>query len=184
VTVTATGASSGAAFTLEVLGRAGEPIQVLAPDGLVLQPVRQDPRPVRAGAAGGLTASMVGFCLEYHKPPPPKGMVYQVAPESIQKRFQSMRSILRAGRALKDAGLLNPDSDPETYATFVQQWALWTRLEGWNFNQFTNELLDRTRKNVESAGVRWTDVMRDGIRDAARNRFNDILAVLLEARGE
>ncbi|MCC7416018.1 MAG: hypothetical protein IT176_02670 [Acidobacteria bacterium] len=182
VTVVATGSSSGPAFTLEVLGRAGEPVQVRAPDGLVLQPVRQGNAPRPAGAGSGrLSALLTGFCLDYGKPPPPAGVTYQVAPESLQQRHRALRSILRAGRALKDAGLLNPDSDPESYATFVQQWALWTRLEGWNFSQFTNQFLAYTRRNVESSGARWTDVMRDGIRDAARNRFDDILAVLLEA---
>jgi hypothetical protein len=181
ISVTATGASSGDALTLQVVGPEGEAMQVVAPDGLVLQAVRQAASRPAARDARAVTAAVTGFCLDYHKPPPPAGAVYQVAPQALQERFRSLNSVLQAGRALSRAGLLHPDSDPRDYATFVQQWALWTRIEGWDFETFTNELLDRTRRNAENAGARWTDQMRDAVRGAARNRFNDILSVLLEA---
>ncbi len=187
VSVTATGESSGAAFTLEVLGRGGNPIQVLAPEGLVLQPVRQNAPPSApsanaAPAPGSLTATVTGFCLDFHKPPPPAGLVYQVAPESVQRRFQSMRSVLQAAESLNTSGLLGANADAAGYAGFVKQWSLWTKLEGWNFNQFSTELLNRTRENAQNAGVRWTNEMAGAVRGAARGRYDDVLSVLLEAR--
>ena len=87
------------------------------------------------------------------------------------------------GRLLVEAGLLNPDSDPASYATFVQQWALWTKLEDWNEGDFTREFINHTRRNVEDAGQEFTDPMRDALEGAAPNRFNDILTVLVEAEG-
>jgi hypothetical protein len=128
-------------------------------------------------------APMTGFCLEYDKPPPPQGTLYQVAPANVQQQFQPMRDVLRAGRALAEAGLLNPDSDPGAYATFIQQWAVWSRLEGWDLNEFTREFVDRTRQNVANLGGQWTNQMADVLRNAAPNRYNDILAVLVESEG-
>jgi hypothetical protein len=191
VSLVATGASSGDAFNIEVIDPSGRPLRVVAPDGLVLQPIRQSgnrPAPSSAaGAAAGAAAAadpaskIVGYCLEYLKPPPPKDALYQVASSALQQKYAPMRRILEAGRALTDAGLLKPDSDPAAYATFIQQWALWTKLENWNFDEFSREFVDRTRKNVANLGRQWTPAMDAALKTAAPNRFNDIMAVLLEA---
>ena len=185
ISVVATGASSGEVFELQVLGPSGEPTQIVAPDALVLQPIRPGAGQPLSPEAGRQveTAPMTGFCLEYDKPPPPQGTLYQVAPANVQQQFQPMRDVLRAGRALAEAGLLNPDSDPGAYATFIQQWAVWSRLEGWDLNEFTREFVDRTRQNVANLGGQWTNQMADVLRQAAPNRYNDILAVLVESEG-
>jgi hypothetical protein len=184
LSLVATGASSGDVLTLEMIDAGGAPVQVVAPDGLVLQAV--GPGAVSRGSSAGgssMATPVTGFCLEYQKLPPPADTVYQVAPEAVQQRYRPMRSILEAGRLLVEAGLLNPDSDPASYATFVQQWALWTKLEDWNEGDFTREFINHTRRNVEDAGQEFTDPMRDALEGAAPNRFNDILTVLVEAEG-
>jgi hypothetical protein len=181
----ATGASSGDAFNIQVVDPSGEPVRVVAPDGLVLQPIRQTGNRAAtqapAAAAADPASKVVGYCLEYLKPPPPKDALYQVAPDALQQKYAPMRRILEAGRALVEQGLLKPDSDPAAYATFIQQWALWTKLENWNFSEFAREFVDRTRKNVENMGRQWTPAMDAALKTAAPNRFNDIMAVLLEA---
>jgi hypothetical protein len=183
LSVVANGNSSGEAFELQVLSPTGETTQIVAPDGLVLQAVRRGAGEALRATAGQTLqrASMTGFCLEYEKPPPPADTIYQVAPQDLQQRYGPMRSVLRAGRAVAEAGGLNPDSNPLAYATAIQQWALWTRLEDWNLREFTDEFVEYTKKQVEDAGTRWTDQMRDLLRNAAPNRFNDITTVLQEA---
>ena len=152
---------------------------LLAPGTLV--------RVVEAGqqTGGGVvtTTAMTGFCLEYDKPQPMEGTLYQVAPESLQQQFQPMRKLLEAGRKLAEDGLPNPDSEAGAYGTFIQQRSLWTKLKDWDLGEFTREFIDRTKKNVENLGGDWTNAMRDALRDAAPNRFNDITAVLLAAEG-
>jgi hypothetical protein len=162
----------------------GNPIEIVAPDGLVLQAVRQGA--VRAAAQSGqpvISTPVIGFCLEYLKPPPPPGTIYQVAPEAVQQRYRAIRPVLEAGRALADAQMFRPDSDPDTYATFIRQWAVWTRLESWDEAAFTREFVAHTRRNVEDAGQVFTEVMRDTLEGAAPHRFMDILVVLVEADG-
>ena len=183
--IVATGASSGEAFILETLSPTGAAMQVVAPDGLVLQAVSQGAgqRVSQTGGGTVATTAMTGFCLEYDKPQPTEGTLYQLAPESLQQQFQPMRKLLEAGRSLAENGLLNPDSEAGAYGTFIQQWSLWTKLKDWDLGEFTREFIDRTKKNVENLSGEWTNAMRDALRDAAPNRFNDITAVLLAADG-
>lgn len=183
VSIVSSGLSSGDAFELQVLDPDGESADVLAPDGLVLQAVRQGAgRALRSAASDAVRrVTMTGFCLEFHKPPPPVDTIYQVASPQLQQRYAPIRAVLRAGTALADAGRFHPDSDPAAYATSIRQWSLWTRLEDWDLGEFTREFVDYTRRNVEANGARWTDQIRDVVRAAAPNRFTDITAVLEEA---
>jgi hypothetical protein len=185
ISLVATGASSGEVFKLVMPNVAGAPRHIVAPDGLVLQPIRQGavrPAAQQAGAPAK-QETVTGFCLDYLKPPPPKGMQYQVAPEAVQKKFEPMRKILEAGRQLADAGVFKPDSNPADYATFIRQWALWTKLNRWDLNAFTREFISRTKKNVENLGRKWTGEMEAALKKAAPNRYFDIMAVLAEAEG-
>jgi hypothetical protein len=181
ISLVATGASSGEVFELAVPNRPDAPRHIVAPDGLVVQSIRQPAGTV--AQQGGARQAVTGFCLDYQKPPPPKNMLYQVAPEAVQKKFEPMRKILEAGRDLAQAGALKPDSNPADYATFIRQWALWTRLNNWDMDAFTREFVARTRKNVENVGRRWNADMEAALKSAAPNRYWDILAVLAEAEG-
>jgi hypothetical protein len=183
VSVVATGASSGEVFELQVLNPSDEPLQIASPEGLVLQPIRRGAaRPVAETAGRPVaTTRLTGYCLDYAKPPPPAGMLYQVAPEPVQQRYRSMRRLLEAGRSLAQAGVLNPDSEAGAYATFISQWALWTKQHGWDLPAFTREFIDRTRKNLASMGRPWSPDAEALLEQVAPNRFADILAVLLEA---
>ena len=179
LSIVATGASSGEAFFLEVLTPDGRQMQVMAPAGLVLQAVRAgSTRRVSEAVPAVDTVAMIGFCLEYPKPPPPAGMLYQVAPAAVQELYRPLRQVLEAGRRLAEQGLLNPDSDPEAYATFIQQWALWTQLEGWDLESFTREMVTHARKNIEDGGVEWVAEIEAALTGAAPNRFQDIQTVL------
>jgi hypothetical protein len=181
ISLVATGASSGEVFQMVLHNPSG---QVVAPDGLVVQPIRQGAvAPATQRAGGAPPQPVTGYCLDYHKPPPPKGMFYRPAPDAVQRRFQPMRKILEAGRALAESGAFKPDSNPADYATFIRQWALWTRLNNWDLNAFTREFIARTRKNVENLGRQWNTEMEAALKAAAPNRYWDILAVLAEAEG-
>jgi len=181
--VVATGESSGEAFELQLVTDGEQPMRVLAPDGLVLQPVLEGAgRALQAGSNEVMDRfPLVGFCLEFAKPPPLPGTEFQVAPQEVQQSYSSLREVLRAGRELADAGLLNPDSDPLGYAASIRQWAVWTRLESWDLPTFTGEFVDYTRKLAEARGVAWSEANAATLRRAAPNRFNDILNVLAEA---
>jgi len=180
--VVANGESSGEAFELQVLSDGDEPIRVLAPDGLVLQAIREGAATALDPAAGQLDRfPLIGFCLEYAKPPPTPGTMFQVAPRALQDQYRALRAVLRAGRELAAAGRLNPDSEPSAYATSIRQWALWTRLEGWDQDQFTDQFVAHTKKNAEANNIEWTSAFADAMRRRAPNRFEDILAVLQEA---
>jgi hypothetical protein len=96
----------------------------------------------------GLASTQVradGYCLEFLREPPPAGTLYRVAGEDVQKRFQAMRSILRAARSLMDDGALAPDSDPEQFHSMVQ-WALWSKERGFDPGSFVDAFAARRRR--------------------------------------
>lgn len=183
LSLVATGRASGEVFRLEVLDAGNEAPELVAPDGLVLEPI--DPRSLRGASvpAGKATERhpVVGYCLDFVKPPPAAGMLYRVAPRAVQEQFRPLRAVLRAGRQLADAGRLHPDSNPQTYAEFVRQWAVWTQVEQWDAQEFTEKFVARTKENAERSKQRWTPSMAQQLRAAAPNRWRDIRQVLDEA---
>jgi len=178
----ANGASSGEALELQVFDPSGKVKNVAMREGIALEPLEKtSARPVAEAAPKGVkvvSKPITIYCAEYSKAPPEPGMQYRIAPRSIQQQYASARPVLLAGRKLAAAGMLHPDSNPKAYVDSVRQYALWTKLEGWNQQQFTDHFVERTRKNAEALHVQWTPQMENALRNAAPGRWKDISRVL------
>jgi hypothetical protein len=185
VSLVATGASTGAVFQLQAVNATDEPVELTADDALVVQPVQP-------GALKPLAATVkdtrvhvdtvMGYCADFAKPPPPPGTSYRVAEPAIQQRLRPLRHVLKAGRELADAGRLHPDSEPKGYADSVTQWAIWSQTEGWDEAAFGREFVERTKKNVVDLKKPWSKALEQAVRSAIPNRWRDITMVLDEAR--
>jgi hypothetical protein len=186
-TIEALGVSSGEAFTIEISGSGADAVDLSAA-GVVVEPlppkVGQAVRKEFAALTKGtptLRLPADGYCLEFLREPPPEGTMFRVAGPEVQKKFQPMRSILRAARQVLDAGGLTPDSDPEQYFHSIAQWALWTREQGFDAKSFGEAFFERTRKNFEAAGQAWTKPIQETVRALVPNRWKDVERILREA---
>ena len=177
VAIVATGASTGDAFRLQVIGGSG-PGRLLAPDGLVLEPLGVAAPLPRESAAGTTVRNLPGFCAEFSKDPPPPGTMYRVADSRLQQRFKEMRQLLRTTDDLAAASRLHPDSDPREYYDFVKQWAVWTRAERWSARQFGERFIERTKKNLAEMKEPWTSALEREVRALVPGRWGDIQAVI------
>jgi hypothetical protein len=181
VSLVATGATSGAVMQLQALNEGGTPVRLFSGEALVVRPVSKG-TPVAARAKAGLhTRSLTGFCLDFAKPPPPPGTVYELATGDAQRQFRPLARLLRAGRAMEQAGAFHPDSDPAAYADSIRQWSLWTHLSGWSAEQFADAFVKRTRENVEQVKKQWTPEMEAAVRAASTGRWKDIQEMLARA---
>jgi hypothetical protein len=164
----------------------GKVKKIAVPEGTVLEPVKPgSAQPVSRGSGGGthlLTKQLTAYCLEFTKLPPDEGMLYRIAPQPTQDRYKPILSVLHAGRMLAASGKLHPDSDPAEYADAIRQYALWSRLENWGEQEFTNEFLEHTKKNAQSMQVKWTKQMEQAILSLAPGRWRDISMVLDSAQ--
>jgi hypothetical protein len=182
VALIATGNSTGRVFRLQALNGGSLPISVSAPDGLVLQPIKQAARSAVEKLDSKIPgADITGYCLDFGKLPPTSGTLYRVADEQMQQRFAPLAGVLRAERKLAAAGLLHPDSDPAAYGESIRQWALWSRIEHFDLKDFEQHFIQYTRKNLEGAGQKWSGDLERGVRQLAGNRWQDITAVWSEA---
>ena len=166
-------------------GLAGQAIQMLAPDGLVLQPLTEQAAqalPQIPQISDNLVQQLVGFCLDFAKPPPTAGTQYQVAPQSLQQQFQPFHQVMNTAQRLNEFGLLNPDSNPLGYLNFVQQWSLWSMIEEWDQAGFASNFIEHTRKAVEAAGGNWDQQALGVLQDAIPGRWQDIQRVIEVAR--
>jgi hypothetical protein len=177
---TATGRSSGQALTLGIVNRLGNPIDVIIPDGLVLQPLKKAASEAMAKLMKNATTHLpvTAHCLDFPKLAPLPGQAFRIAPKDIQDRYKSMRSVLTSVRDLHHADQLEPDSNPDGYRDFIAQWSLWTRGQKWNAAGFTSAFIDKAKKNVEANGRKWTREMEDLTRKSAPGRWRDIGKVL------
>lgn len=203
MSVIATGQSSGNVFDVFAAalggggGRGGEgrggrgrggagAFDLLAPDGLVLQPLAEQAQQAVQQAVpqvpGNLVKQLVGFCLDFAKPPPDAGAPYQIAPQSLQQQFRPLRHVMNTAQRLNDLGLLNPDSEPGGYLNFVKQWSLWSMMEQWDQAGFARAFAEHTRKIVEAGGGSWDDQARAVIDAAVPGRWQDIQRVVDAAR--
>ena len=159
-------------------------------EGLVVEPVelgaamkQRLEQEVRALAGRNpITATLDAYCLDFLRQPPDLGTVFRVADQELQQRFAPLRDVLRAGRRLYDAGLLNPDSDPEEYFHSIRQWALWSVQENLDAGSFGEAFLEHTRKNFETAGQPWTEEVEELVQGLVPNRWQDIARIVEEAR--
>ena len=181
----ANGTSSGEGLELQVLDPSGKLKKVAMPEGVALEPLeRSSRRPVAENAPKGanvVTKPVTIYCAEFSKAPPEPGMQYRIAPQAIQQTYAPAKPVLRAGRELAAAGKLHPDSDPKAYVDSIRQYALWTRLEGWDQKRFGDMFVERTKKNAEALHVKWTPQMENALRGAVPGRWNDISQVLQRA---
>jgi hypothetical protein len=186
-TIEALGVSTGEAFTFTIANAETEAVRFAAA-GVVLEPVSAKQRESVLKDFGkrtqGLASTQVradGYCLEFLREPPAPGTLYRVAGEDVQKKFQPMRSILRAARSLMDDGALTPDSDPEQYFHSMVQWALWSKERGFDANSFVDAFVERTKKNFDAAKQPWTKDIEQAVRGLAPARFRGVELILSEA---
>jgi hypothetical protein len=171
------------AIEMKIFGSEGSPISV---EGLVLEPVeleeeakeRLDEELRRLAAENPITAKLDLYCLEFLREPPDLGTVFRIAPPAVQQQFASLGRVLSAGQRLYDAGLLNPDSDPEEYFHSIRQWALWTVQENLDQGSFGEAFLEHTRKNFEIAGQPWTGEVEELVKSLVPNRWQDIARIV------
>ena len=178
IRVVATGASTGNAFRLEIIGASGAAGRLVAPDGLALQPTGTTVQVPPVSTGSMVVRDVTGFCAEFGKQPPAAGTVYRVADARIQQRLKPMRQIVRAADRLADAGRLHPDSPAADYLNATKQWAIWVRIGRWKEREFTDRFVERTKENIENVGQRWTGDLEREVRALLPNRWADVQAVL------
>jgi len=182
--IVANGNSSGQALELQVFDPSGSLQEADLPEGIVLEPVKiGSAKPVSESKPGAnlLRKSLVAYCVEYMKLPPDPGMLYRIAPQAVQDKFNGIRSVLQAGRELAAAGKFHPDSDVPSYMDSIRQYALWTKIEGWDQQKFGEVFLEKTKENAAAAKVKWTKQMEQALNGLVPGRWRDISMVLEEA---
>jgi hypothetical protein len=83
--------------------------------------------------------------VNYAKEPPDPDELFRVAPPEVQEQYKPIRAVIRAGRELAEAGKFSPDSEPKAYVESIRQYALWTKLEGWDQQKFADHFVERRR---------------------------------------
>jgi hypothetical protein len=181
----ANGNSSGEAFELQVFDPSGRLTNVELPEGLVVEPLQPgSAKPVAETAKGAklLTKTLTAYCANYAKLPPKPGMLYRIAPQSVQDQFAPMRYVLQAGREAEAAGKFHPDSDAAAYNDSIRQYALWTKKENWDEQKFGEVFLEKTKENALTAKVQWTPELEQAVRALIPGRWRDISIVLEDAK--
>lgn len=169
----------------------GAPSVSLADLSLVVEPVeltdaarrRLDAELGELAARNPYTARIDAYCLEFLRRPPEAGTVFRLAGPGLQARFAALGEVLDAGRRLRDAGLLNPDSDPDEYYHSVRQWSLWTVREGLDAEAFGDAFVAHVKSNFEEAGEPWTGEVESLLRELVPGRWSDIQRIVREAGG-
>ncbi|HTT20771.1 MAG TPA: hypothetical protein VMG82_17685 [Candidatus Sulfotelmatobacter sp.] len=172
----ANGNSSGEVFSLLVSDPSSRVEEVPIDTGTALEPtgrkLAQPPPP------GTSKRHVNGYCLDFHKEPPAPGSLYQIAGPEKQEGYAHIRYILAAVETLKAQGKLHPDTDAGEYLDAIRQYSVWSKEENWNQQQFTENWIERTRKNAAFMKVKWTNQMEKTLRQAAPGRWSDITQVL------
>ena len=132
-------------------------------------------------ARGAEPATAIGYCLEFMRKPPSAGMLFRIAPESVQKRFEPLRKIAHAARTLADAGQLTPDSDPKAFAHSIAQWAVWSGEQKFTQDLFTKAFVDHTRQAVMAAGRPWQREYAQAVEKLAPGRWQQIQRIFRSA---
>jgi len=183
ISLISNGNSTGQSFVMQMVDRSGEVKDVALPEGTVLQPLKRDSKKEIAQKASTaarhmLTQNVSAFCLEYAKLPPEAGMFYRVADKALQEQYKPLISYIKAGRKLFSDGKFQPDSKPDQYATSIMQFTIWALIGHWDEKSFAQMFLERTKKNAEANGVKWTKEMENAILAAAPGRWRDISQVV------
>jgi hypothetical protein len=184
--IEALGGSTGEVIKVHLVNPGPEPIEI---DGYVaLEPVDLSPEErdrimesVRQTAGNHVEVNANFYCLQFRAAAPPQGVVFRIAAPAKQELFLPAARALDTARRLYEAGLLSPDTNPESYFHSIRQWSVWTIEQGFDHDRFLEAFLEHTKKNVEAAGQRWTDAIADVVRRSAEGRWNDITKILGEA---
>ena len=175
------------AVEMQVYG--ADPGSPVSAEGLVVEPVElaEEARQrlegeIREQTGQPITAKLDAYCLDFLRQPPELGTVFRIADQELQQRFAPVAKVLQAGRRLYDQGLLHPDSDPEEYFHSIRQWAIWSTQETLDPGSFGDAFLEHTRKNFETAGQAWSSEVEDLVQSLVPNRWQDIAAIIEEAR--
>lgn len=184
IVMTSLGTSTGEAFEIQVINDGPEPVRLSG--SLVLQPIAKEAQAAvqrqlqRALPRGAMTARLNAYCLEFLRQPPGPGALFRIAPPGMQKQFGAMRGVLDASRRLRDAGVLQPDSEPKAYFHAIRQWAIWTKAQQFTRDGFARAFVDHTRKNIQAAGRPWSQQLEQALRGVVPGRWRDITRVLAE----
>ncbi len=182
--IVSNGKSTGQAFELQVAGPTGNVKTVAMRDGTVLEAIKPGvTQPVVTSAGDAVVKQPLnGYCLEFHKQPPAEGTLYRIADPAAQEKYASLRFLDRAAAQMSQKNEFHPDSNADAYKDAIFQYALWSKLEGWGQEEFTQHFIERTKENAESLHVPWTQEMENTLRAAAPGRWGDISELMNQAQ--
>jgi hypothetical protein len=183
VMLTDQGGSTGKTLTMQILNLSGEPV-LLSLNSFAVQPIKQQAQQKVMQAFGRLSKEMPerldlsAYCVEFLKLPPGPNTLLRLAPANVQQKYASMTKVLQSAYRVSKADLLHPDSNPAAYTDSIKQWSLWAVEQNFNQQSFTEAFIGHTRKNVESAGQKWSKDAEAVIRKVSPNRWQDITRIL------
>ena len=185
----ALGGSTGDVMKIHVVNPGPDPIAI---DGyFALEPVDLAPEErdrffesVKQSVGGHVEAVVSFYCLQFGAAAPAAGVVYRIAPRAAQEAFAPAARAMEAARQLSDAGLLSPDTNPESYFHSVRQWSVWALEQEFDRAGFIAAFLEHTKKNAEARGMEWTDAVAQAVRTSAEGRWADVAKILEEAGRE
>jgi hypothetical protein len=182
--IVSNGKSTGQAFELQVADPTGKVKTVAMRDGTVLEAIKPGvTQPVAAPAGGNVVKQPLnGYCLEFHKQPPAAETLYRIADPAAQQKYASLRFLDRAAAQMSQNNQFHPDSDPSAYKDSIFQYALWSKLEGWGAQEFTQHFIERIKENAQATGAQWTQQMEDTVLGAAPGRWRDISEMMNQAQ--
>jgi hypothetical protein len=138
--------------------------------------------PFRLDLPRGVTrVTLEAYCLQYDEAVPAEGTIFRIASAAAQQGYAASLDIMRAARQVRDAGGLEPDSDPTDYYHSIAQWAIWADEKDLDEEGFVESFVDHGRRNFEAAGREWTAEVEDLAREIAPQRWLDVTQVLAQA---
>ena len=183
VSLIATGRSSGDALRVAIISPSGYQGRLLASDAMMVEATSSSASVPQEESRPGIDVSALqAFCAQFVKLPPAAGTVYRVASDAVQAKYLPLRKLLRAADTLKEAGRLHPDSEAGGYLSFIKQYALWTKLEGWDAKGFESHVLEKGREAATATGRSWTRDLEAAVRKSVPGRWADVQAVIASAR--
>ena len=172
--IIANGNSTGEAFVVLINDPSGRAKTIPIPPGAALEPTgRRLAKPLPADSPG-TKQPLNSYCLQFHKEPPAPGMLYRIAGPGKQQAYETVRYILAAIHRLNMDGRLHPDIELAEYLDAVRQYTIWSAQENWDQKAFTENWIERTKKNAQNLNVKWTKEMEKTLREAAPGRWRDI----------
>ena len=180
------GGSTGDVMKVHVVNPGPDPIEIdgyFAVEPVDLTPEERDQifESVEQAAGNHVEAVISFYCLEFGAAAPAEGVVYRIAPGAAQEAFVPAAKAMEAARRLNEAGLLSPDTNPESYYHSIRQWSIWTLEKGFDRKGFISAFEEHTRKNAEARGMEWTEAVAQAVRTSAEGRWLDVARILEEA---